>query len=88
LTITQDETIQLTHGIGGDRDNYVVNMEFSASYRGVTNDGLGGYAYYASGDVYYAGVYYSHLTTSTVNVHRNEDDDFTNEIRLRIWVIE
>jgi hypothetical protein len=81
LGLPQDRT--LTHNIGGNVDNYVVDLTCRRTGgAGINNWGVGG-------DVGDAGEYYgawwSNLTTSAITIHRWDDDQDCPNVRVRIW---
>ena len=74
-----------THNVGGDPDNYLIDMQCRNPGVGIHNDGIGGDDYdFGQGE----GVYYSFLTSTHVNVARDSYDPWCHEIRIRIWVVE
>jgi hypothetical protein len=83
--IAQDELLTLTHNIGGNVDNYVVDMMF-ASNGTIHNRGFGQYAYFIDETEYLKGAYWTGLTANTIQVKRREDDSGVNRVRIRIWV--
>ena len=86
VPINQGEDLILTHGIGGNRDNYVVDMQFRHS-SGVNIYGLGYEVYEGyGGNTYRFGAYWAYLNTSSIKVHRGSSDDLAAEVRIRIWV--
>jgi hypothetical protein len=86
VPISKSGAIILTHGLGGNVDNYVVDMQFRASPGcpiGINCRGYGGQTS-AIGDV--VGGYYQHLGTQTIEIGRHSDDCYAAEIRVRIWI--
>lgn len=84
VTIAQGQEKTLTHSIGSNVDNYVVNLEFKdPDGHGIHIRGLGGYD--AFGD-FQNGAYWHLLTSSSINVYRRPVDDCIDQIRIRIWV--
>ena len=74
--------ITLTHNIGGNVDNYVVDLQTSGGDIGIHNFKRGSDT---DGDDKF-GVYYKHLTTSSIVVYRFRDDQWSYQARVRIWV--
>jgi hypothetical protein len=70
------ETV-FTHNIGGNTDNYVVDMQFKDSYWGVHTMGYGGWD---------PGGHWTNLTNTSITVRRGPDDTVVDQIRIRIWV--
>ena len=66
-----------THNIGGNTDNYVVDMQFKDDYWGVHTMGYGGWD---------PGGHWTNLTNTSITVRRGPDDTVVDQIRIRIWV--
>lgn len=75
-------TVTLTHSLGGDIDNYVVDMTCKHSTSGINNWGLGGDANY---DEYY-GAWYTNLTATSITLRRWGEDTDCPQARIRIWM--
>jgi len=87
VSINQDQTITLTHNIGSDVDNYVVDMTFKKDTSNIHVTAYGGIVKRISlPDVYMAGAAWGYLTSTTIQTHRFEEDDQAEMIRIRIWV--
>ena len=85
VSFNQRDQKTLTHNIGGNVDNYVVDMQFKDTDGGgwgVNTMGIGLYEY--GGD--YKGAAWENLSTSSILVYRASDDPFADQIRIRIWV--
>ena len=80
--IGANSTLNLTHNLGRDADKYVVDLSCKHASYGRHNWGLGGDV--NSPDSY--GVYWLNLTTTAIQVHRNNTDGECPEIRVRIWM--
>jgi hypothetical protein len=80
--MNQGQVRTLIHNIGGDVDNYVVEMLFWDSVIGINTNGHGGYTRSLGS---YGG-YWSSLTGSTIDIKRWADDYYADKIRIRIWV--
>jgi hypothetical protein len=79
----------LTHNLGGNIDDYVVDMEFKDSGWGGINNRFYGTCLYTdplSGYMIYEGAYWSHLDTSQIRLWRYTDDSLADQIRIRIWI--
>ena len=89
VSISQGETEVLTHNLGGNADNYVVDLQFKETdispveSPGVHQIYYGGAQRY-NGD--WIGASWSRLTNTSIEVYRRYDDSFVDEIRVRIWV--
>jgi hypothetical protein len=77
------ETLTMTHNLGGSTtDDYVVDLMF------LNGDGAHHLSY--GGDDIGSdenGAFWRNLSTTSVRVHRWEDDLEVSEVRLRIWVV-
>jgi len=82
--ISQNQTLTLTHNIGGDVDNYFVDLWFKGAV------GRHNYAYGGEIDPAwdYRGAYWRELTGTQIEVYRNPDDGSVTEVRVRIWVYQ
>ncbi|MFQ6102122.1 MAG: hypothetical protein ACE5OS_12935 [Anaerolineae bacterium] len=84
VPITQGEAITFSHNLGGDPDDYAVELRFLD-----TDGGLGiNRRYYGgledNGNWY--GAHWQNLTTSTIQVYRQISDTVADRVRLRVWV--
>jgi hypothetical protein len=85
VAIGNNETKTLTHGLGGNVDDYVVDCTFkstNASY-GVNQLFYGG----NSRETADYGAYWRALSTISIQVKRFDSDGYVQYIRVRIWVI-
>lgn len=73
----------LTHDLGGNPDNYVVDMQFYSSSYGRHQLSYGGD--HRSATIIY-GAYWRELDDTRIKVRRYDDDATTENIRVRIWV--
>lgn len=80
-TISVGGTFQLIHNLGGNLDNYVVDLTCKHPSYGRHIWGLGGDANSPEG----YGVYWRNLTGTNVTVERGPNDAECPEIRVRIW---
>jgi len=78
-----------THNLGGDTDNYVVDMQFKDTVapnpNGVHQRFYGMYADDVTGQY---GAYWYWLDTSTIKVYVGPHEADINQVRIRIWRIE
>ena len=84
VAVVLGSEVTLTHNIGGNVDNYVVDLQFKNTvfFFGVNTMGYG--MLYMEGN--WAGATYSELTTTSIKVHRVDADIYAPEVRVRIWV--
>jgi len=82
--ITTGQTITFYHNLGGDPDDYAVELWFRD-----TDDGLGinrrNYGGMEANGNWY-GAHWQNLTTNTIQVYRQPDDNAADLVRIRIWV--
>ncbi len=83
VSLGQGATVNCTHNLAGNTDNYVVDLTCQRSGgSGVNNWGVGGDA---NGTEYY-GAWWSNLTISAITIHRWDADTDCPNVRIRIWV--
>ncbi len=81
----ESPTRTFTHSLGGNVNNYVVDMQLKDLHGwGINNMGLGGDR---SGLSFY-GANWDQLTTSQIRVHRELHNNSAEYIRIRIWVYD
>jgi len=87
VSISKGTTKTLTHNLGGNADNYVVDMQFQSSMYGRNQKCYGGY-HFRSGVVphKYSGAYWKGLDDTQIKVFRFKSDDAVSYVRVRIWV--
>ena len=80
----------LTHNLGGDTGDYLVDMQYYSSGSGVNQRYYGGADFGAhpapgadADDR--VGAYWRTLTNSTITVYRRPDDIYAEKVRIRIW---
>ncbi len=79
----------LHHNLGGDADDYVVDMQYRSGI-GVNQRSFGGMDYGAKAfsgtrNNDRAGVYWRTLTNADITLFRRAEDDVANRVRIRIW---
>jgi hypothetical protein len=74
--------VNLSHGLGGDVDDYVVDLTCQSSADGVNAWGVGGDWNWEE----FYGAYWFDLTNSSISVKRMSDDDGCPNVRIRVWV--
>lgn len=78
VNIDRKEEKELVHNVGGNVDNYVIDLMAKSGTHGICNIyvGLGqankGFAYWK-------------LTNESVYIFRDKKDDHAQQIRVRIW---
>lgn len=82
--ISPGQSIRLNHNIGGNPDDYVVDIQCKYPPTGGTIFGIG----IDFNDTEHSGFYWESLTSTHILVGRGEDDMFCTQIRVRIWVIK
>ncbi len=84
--IAQNETSTNYHNLGGNVDDYFVDLIFQYHHGGdLHNIGIGGYR---KPDGTYGGAYLYTVDSSKVSVYRYADDQFVAQYRVRIWIIK
>ncbi len=85
VAIGKGTTITLTHGLGGNRDNYVVDLTFKR----MATDNIHNYVY-GLNSVWpgMQGAAWSALTANQIKVRRGDSDLYVDSVRVRIWVYE
>ena len=93
VALAQDVAQTLTHNLGGQADNYLVNMIFwDTSAANLLNQRhYGGADFGSSPPSGYSaddrvGAYWRSLTGSSIAVYRRPEDGFADLVYLRIWV--
>jgi hypothetical protein len=82
VSIGRGDTVIATHSLGGNVDNYVVDLTCKSVADGVNNWGTGGDWDYPE----HYGVYWYDLTTSSITLKRMGNDDSCPQFRIRIWM--
>ena len=89
--IAPGTTLTLTHNVGGSVNSYIVDVEFyDVEAYGIHVVGMGGDFFDpplpADGaDTIEHGAHWQRLTTSTIEVVRQDDDNYVDQVRVRIW---
>jgi hypothetical protein len=86
--LSTKETRTLDHKLGGDPDDYVVDMEFKASNIGINKQYYGLNTSYSKsgGDTLQEwGANWHGLTNQSINVYRGEHEFQAYSVRVRIW---
>ncbi len=84
VDIATDTARTFTHNLGGNPDDYAVELwlrDTDTGGIGVNSRGVGGFE--AGGNVY--GVHWQRLTDTTIEVLRREDDTFADQVRVNVW---
>ena len=86
VPLLQGQDLLCIHNLGGNVDNYVVDLTFKSSYAGINNERIGSDSYHSVDEWKTVGARWRELTTSSIIVHRGEEDGYAPEVRVRIWV--
>lgn len=84
--ISQAANLILTHDLGGDPDDYLVDLQFKDN-----TNGFGVHHAFYGGDAdnsNYYGTFWRNLTNTQITVYRRAQDVTTDSVRVRIWVVE
>jgi hypothetical protein len=87
-SVPKGSTTTLTHNIGGDASDYVVDLTFKNAGGGIHKRGIGGDNHHFAGEWVRAGAYWEELTPSSIQVIRRHDADVVEQVRVRIWVYD
>jgi hypothetical protein len=82
--INQNQTLTFTHNLGGDPDDYAVELWFLD-----TDGGLGiNRCYYGGLETggNWDGAHWQNLTANTIEVYRQPNDTVADQVRVRVWV--
>lgn len=85
VDIAPGTVITFTHNLGGNLDDYAVELWFRDTETGgigINSLGLGGLE--AGGN--FLGAHWQNLTDTTVQVVRRSDDTFADQVRVRVWI--
>jgi hypothetical protein len=84
VTVSEGAMRPFTHNLGGNLDDYAVELWFKDTdgNLGINRYGYGGIV---SGTLRY-GAYWQRLTTNTIQVVRQSDDAAADEIRINVWL--
>jgi hypothetical protein len=83
------KTLTLDHNLGGNVDNYVVDLwfkEIDGAGHGINNHGYGTDTTQTAVTDDRRGAHWHGLTSTQIKVTRMKDDNFADQIRVRIWV--
>jgi len=83
VDVAQNETRAFTHNLGGNTNNYLVDLSARAAGVGINTRAEGGLE--ANGNFY--GTNWQNLTGSTISVFRYAQDIFAMQVRVRIWMM-
>jgi hypothetical protein len=88
-TISQGTCSLLEHQLGGDADDYLVDLQFKDTTGNPPLMGIHNYGYGCDTDgVNYRGAFWRSLTSTSIVVCRCLSDDRVGEVRVRIWVYQ
>jgi hypothetical protein len=90
VSLTVDASQTLTHNLGGNVNDYVVDMEYQSASSGINQRYFGGCDFGAKNTLGSVdnrlGAYWRTLTTSQITVYRRPEDTYAEQVRIRIWV--
>lgn len=86
VAVSKGGTVTLDHNIGGNPDDYVVDLTHKSNDGDVGRNNIGHGGFYAGGD--WNGAWWLGLTSSTITVSRMPNDLWADKVRIRIWVYE
>jgi hypothetical protein len=86
--VSPGQTLVITHHLGGDANDYVVDLQFKETDTpayGIHGKGFGGWHYAPDGTT--RGAYWHSLNSSSITVQIHSGDFRIQEVRVRIWVV-
>ncbi len=86
VSIAPAETKIFTHNLGGNTDNYIVDVQFKSSGGHGVNHWFYGIDYDNNGEIW--GAAWHNLTATSISVYRGGDDTNVAQVRVRIWRTE
>jgi len=87
VDVATDTAQAFTHDLGGDPDDYAVELWFrdtDTGGKGINSWGIGGFE--AGGN--FRGAYWQNLTDTTIEVFRHGDDVFADQVRVSVWIAD
>ena len=87
VDIATDTAQVFTHDLGGDPDDYAVELWFrdtATGGKGINSWGVGGFE--SEGN--FRGAHWQNLTDTTIEVVRRENDVFADQVRVRVWITD
>ena len=87
VDIATDTATTFPHNLGGDPDDYAVELWFrdtDPGGKGINSWGIGGFE--AGGN--FRGAYWQNLTDTTIEVFRHGDDVFADQVRVSVWIAD
>ncbi|NIP51749.1 MAG: hypothetical protein GWN61_21325 [candidate division Zixibacteria bacterium] len=96
VSVSPGLRVKLNHNLGGDPNNYVVDMQFKGDFDGecvIHCKGIGGdwYNSFMGTSTYelkWEGAFWHSLTYESISVGRSNDDPFADQARVRIWIYD
>ena len=86
VPLLQGQVLTCIHNLGGNVDNYVVDLQMKwPAVWGIHNYGIGQDQVYDEANIYY-GVFWKELTTTSIKAQRGGNDQWSEQVRVRIWV--
>jgi len=92
VSVEPDKALTLIHNLGGDTDDYVVDMQYRTDdVNGVNQRYYGGVDFGAKAfggtmNDKRVSAYWRSLTTSSITIYRRPDDIYAEQVRIRIWL--
>ncbi len=83
-TINAGTSITINHAMGGNVDDSIVRLTFRSAAHGVNQRAYGGLEY--GGGMYFLGAHWYNLTNSSVQVYRNGQDIFAEQVQLCVAI--
>ena len=85
VSLSTGATSTLTHNVGGNPDDYIIDMHcYDPDFDGINNESIGGDMWSDN----YFGAYFLKATSTTIQVYRNSDDVTCDQFQIDIWLIK
>ncbi|MCP4567616.1 MAG: hypothetical protein GY841_08560 [FCB group bacterium] len=86
FAIAKGTDVVLSHDKGYDKDDYIIDLQFmDTADQGINHRCYGG-RWYLSGANYWYGGYYKNVEQNSITVHRHDNDNYADSMRVRLWV--
>jgi predicted outer membrane repeat protein len=84
VTINQGQALTFTHNLGGNPDDYAVDLWFNDTDGdlGINRRNYGGLEWINN----WYGARWQRLTTNTIEVYRYPDDNVADQVRVTVWI--
>jgi hypothetical protein len=85
-SVSAGQILTLTHNVGGNVDNYVVDLQFKSGALGINQRYYGLDTYWNGATSRYRGACWQELTSTQIRISMAIHETLIDQIRVRIWV--